>query len=62
MNANWFNTMREFFNTVRHVRIYFGVDGVIAREIQLQIAIGKSQKECEDIAKASIELCQQVGF
>ena len=52
-NANWFNAMVEFHNTVKYIRRNFDVPTVIAEQIQSLAATRQSQYECEAVAKAS---------
>lgn len=60
-SPTWFRAMVASFNTVRYVRMAFGVSTAIARDIQHSAAMGASCADCESMARASIELCAQVG-
>jgi len=61
-NANWFNAMVEFSNTVKYIQGTWNVPRAIAMQIQNVAAIYKDQKACDKIAQASLELRSQVGF
>ena len=60
-NDNWFNAMREFYNTINAVQREFNVPVAVARDIQHSIAIRGVQSEAVAMARASRQLCTQVG-
>ena len=61
-NANWFNAMIEFRNTVKAIQSVWSVPRAVAQDMQIMIATRKSQIECDMVARASFDLRQQVGF
>lgn len=61
-NANWFNAMVRFSNTVRNIQSIWNVPRAIAMQIQSVAAIYQDQSACDNIAKASRELRSQIGF
>lgn len=61
-NQNWFNAMVEFRNTVRNIQSIYNVPRAIAKQIQDVAGRYQSQKACEEIVSASLELRTQVGF
>jgi len=59
-NSNWFNAMVEFKWTTKNISSTFGVRRFIAE--QIQAVAWKNQNDAFNIANASRELCNQVGF
>ncbi len=62
MSQMHFEAMREFFNTLSRINLYFNVRGAIARQLQHDIACGCSLDDVYAVRKASRELCNQIGF
>lgn len=60
-NANWFNAMVQFHNTVRFIQRNWDVPKAIAREMQHAAAVHESEAVCNEIAAASTALRLQVG-
>lgn len=60
--ATWFKAKVAVRNTVRAWMCHYGVPATIGKHIQTITVNGATQKQVEEVVKASNELCHQVGF